>query len=71
MTVEVEQLLTVGGLAALLGMREQTVRHWARKGWISCDRDSSGRRLFDAISVQEARAFRDERAKRRKKINKG
>jgi DNA-binding transcriptional MerR regulator len=52
------QLLTVGGIAAETRVPAPTIRAWARRGLIECQRDSAGRRLFNQAVVAQVLKLR-------------
>lgn len=53
-----EQLLTVGGIAQKADVPAPTIRAWVRRGLLTCQRDSAGRRLFDDAAVATALKLR-------------
>ena len=54
-------LFTMGALQKRTGISAPTLRHYADAGWIECQVDSSGRRLFTGKSVRQARSLYERR----------
>ncbi len=48
-------LLTIGALRKETGYSLPTLRRYADAGWIDCEMDSSGRRIFREEAVEQAR----------------
>lgn len=55
------RLRTTTGISNETDVPTQTIRQWANRGWVACQRDSSGRRLFDEKAVQRVRELSAER----------
>ena len=53
--------LTIGAVREQTGISTQTLRRYADAGWIDCEQDSSGRRLFYEGAVKQAREVFDRR----------
>lgn len=53
-----EQLLTVGTAARLIGISPDLVRHWADTGRLRCVRTTTGLRLFERRDVDAIAAER-------------
>ncbi len=49
------RLLTLGALRKETGISFPTLRHYADAGWIDCEMDSSGRRIFTEAAIVQAR----------------
>ncbi len=49
------QLLTIGKLHRETKISPPTLRRYADAGWIDCVIDSSGRRIFTAEAIKQAR----------------
>jgi DNA-binding transcriptional MerR regulator len=47
-------LFTMGALQKQTGISAPTLRHYADAGWIECEIDSTGRRLFTGKAVRQA-----------------
>lgn len=56
---------TVSGIAREARVPEATVRNWADAGLLPCQRDSAGRRLFEAEAIMQATVLREARPERR------
>ena len=60
------QLLTLGALRKETGISPQTLRRYADAGWIDCEVDSTGRRLFRIDAIDQAhRVFRSRTSRKR------
>jgi len=62
--METEQLLTLGALNKATGISLPTLRRYADAGWIGCQVDSTGRRLFKSAAIEEARVVLARRTQR-------
>lgn len=49
------RLLTLGALRKETGISFPTLRRYADAGWIDCEVDSSGRRIFTKTAIEQAR----------------
>ena len=49
------RLLTLGALRKETGISFPTLRRYADAGWIDCEMDSSGRRIFTVEAIEQAR----------------
>jgi DNA-binding transcriptional MerR regulator len=58
------KLLTLGALREATGISFPTLRRYADAGWIDCEVDSSGRRIFTAEAVEQARRVYESRTAR-------
>lgn len=47
--------LTIGAVREQTGISTQTLRRYADAGWIDCEVDSTGRRIFTEKAVEQAR----------------
>jgi len=50
------QLLTIGALQKATAISMPTLRRYADAGWIDCELDSSGRRIFQEQAIVQARS---------------
>jgi DNA-binding transcriptional MerR regulator len=62
------QLLTLGGLRKETGISFQTLRRYADAGWIECEIDSSGRRIFTPDAVDQALRVFESRTSRKRLV---
>jgi len=49
------KFLTIGALAEAANISPPTLRRYADAGWVDCELDSSGRRIFREAAVEQAR----------------
>ena len=49
------RLLTLGAIREKTGISFPTLRRYADAGWIDCEMDSSGRRIFREEAIEQAR----------------
>lgn len=49
------RLLTLGALREKTGISFPTLRRYADAGWIDCQLDSTGRRIFQEKAIEQAR----------------
>ena len=47
--------LTIGAVREQTGISTQTLRRYADAGWIDCQLDSTGHRIFQEKAVEQAR----------------
>jgi DNA-binding transcriptional MerR regulator len=59
------RLLTLGALRKETGISLQTLRRYADAGWIDCELDSTGRRIFTIEAIAQARQVFESRTSRR------
>jgi len=59
------RLLTLGALRKETGISLQTLRRYADAGWIDCELDSTGRRIFTIEAIDQARKVFESRTARR------
>lgn len=55
------RLLTTTGISVETRVCAQTIRKWVDRGWVTCERDSSGRRIFTEAAVKKVNQLRAER----------
>lgn len=53
--------LTTGGVAKASDTCQATIRRYADAGWITCQFDSAGRRLFSPRVVGQVREIKEKR----------
>lgn len=58
------RLLTLGALRKETGISFQTLRRYADAGWVDCEMDSSGRRIFTVEAIEQARLVFESRTTR-------
>lgn len=56
--------LTVGAVSRGAGLSPPTIRLYADAGWIPCEVDSTGRRLFHHVAIELAKRVHVERMQR-------
>lgn len=59
------RLLTTTAISYETRVPAITIKQWANRGWIECQIDSAGRRLFDESVIEKVRKIRSERWSRR------
>ena len=58
------RLLTLGALRKETKISFPTLRRYADAGWIDCEVDSSGRRIFTEEAIEQARRVYESRTSR-------